>query len=507
MSTRVAVIGAGISGIAAANVLRKSGFEAVVFEKAEQMGGVWAVAYPGIHLQNIASQYYLSDFPWPVQPDLHPSGAQILHYLDQAVKHLELDVRLKHEVLALEELAQGWHVRYRNQSGTHQESFDYVIVSVGQYTDGKYRPRFPGQDQFKGEIITEREVKSMDVFNGKRVAIVGFGKSALDMATMAATKSKEVHHIFRTPRWTVPEWILGVHFTHALFSRFGSIMMTSWAHPTAMERFLHQRLSFVVNSFWDFISSIFRKQIQQLGVKRDQAAKERLQTVLPDHKLLPDLRSAAALAPESYYPLVAEGKIQPHRARLEGFSSHAVQLAGGCEIPCDLVILSLGSQTPIFPFLPEQYRELLECEADGAELYRHLIHPRIPRLAFAGFNHGFMHVPAVEVGTLWLCAYWRGELQLPSIEEMERSLEHVREWKRANIQFEPSRSNAVNTRFQQYIDILLKDLELSPYRKLPNPLAEVFGRYGAADYRGIVEEYQRKQSQRKRPLTPILVDT
>ena len=115
MSTRVAVIGAGISGIAAANVLRKSGFEAVVFEKAEQMGGVWAVAYPGIHLQNIASQYYLSDFPWPVQPDLHPSGAQILHYLDQAVEHLELDVRLKHEVLALEELAQGWRVRYRNQ--------------------------------------------------------------------------------------------------------------------------------------------------------------------------------------------------------------------------------------------------------------------------------------------------------------------------------------------------------------------------------------------------------
>ncbi|MEO8354579.1 MAG: hypothetical protein ABI621_01565 [Chloroflexota bacterium] len=43
----------------------------------------------------------------------------------------------------------------------------------------------------------------------------------------------------------------------------------------------------------------------------------------------------------------------------------------------------------------------------------HLIHPRIPRLAFAGFNHGYMHVTSLEIGTLWLCAYLRGELELP----------------------------------------------------------------------------------------------
>ena len=51
--SRIAVIGAGISGIAAASVLKKNGFVPVVFEKHERIGGVWATAYPEVHLQNI----------------------------------------------------------------------------------------------------------------------------------------------------------------------------------------------------------------------------------------------------------------------------------------------------------------------------------------------------------------------------------------------------------------------------------------------------------------------
>ncbi|HXD09981.1 MAG TPA: hypothetical protein VN653_07965, partial [Anaerolineales bacterium] len=151
--------------------------------------------------------------------------------------------------------------------------------------------------------------------------------------------------------------------------------------------------------------------------------------------------------------------------------------------------------------------QLLECEPDGAQLYRHLIHPRIPRLGFAGFNHGFMHIPAVEIGTQWLCAYLRGEIKLPPVEEMEESIERVRAWKRANIQFEPSRSVAVNTRFQQYIDILLKDLGISPYRKLPNIFAEIFGRYGSSDYAGVVKEYNSRSTRGSEKLIPLQVDT
>ncbi|HEY0738060.1 MAG TPA: NAD(P)/FAD-dependent oxidoreductase [Herpetosiphonaceae bacterium] len=502
---RVAVIGAGISGIAAANMLKKQGYEVVVFEKAASLGGVWAVAYPGVRLQNLAVHYHLSDLPWPFTPDAHPTREQILRYLCTAVQQLQLDVRLSHEVLALEEQPDGWLVRYRNPSGEHEAAFGYIVIAVGQYTEGKYVPQFPGQADFHGSIVTEREITDPEVFDGKRVVVVGFGKSALDMVTFAALRGAQVSHVFRTPRWLMPEWILGVHMTYALFTRFGSVMMPSWGHPTAAERFLHRRLEPVVAGFWRMIAGILRFQVRRHASGRDRAAQERLKIVQPAHPLVPDLRSAAAIAPAEYYRLVAEGKIQPYQSEVCGFSHAAIRLQSRQELPCDLVVLSVGSQKPAFAFLPQQYRDLLEAEVDGVQLYRHLIHPRIPRLGFAGFNHGFMHVPAVEVGALWLCAYWRGKLELPSLEEMERSIAHMTDWKRTHIHFEPSRLCATSTRFQQYLDILLKDLGISPYRKLPNVFAEVFGRYTAADYHDILQEYSRRQAQRTAPLQPIPV--
>jgi len=191
--SRIAVVGAGISGIAAANILKKNGFVPVVFEKHEKIGGVWASAYPEVHLQNIYPQYHLSDFDWSFKPDLHPTGEQIMRYLTEAVEHHKLDIRLNHEILAIQENPDGWQIRYKNAAGIRDESFEYVILAAGQYTDGKNIPHFLDEEQFKGKIITERDITSLDVFDGKRVVIVGYGKSALDMTTLAAERSAEVH--------------------------------------------------------------------------------------------------------------------------------------------------------------------------------------------------------------------------------------------------------------------------------------------------------------------------
>ena len=88
---------------------------------------------------------------------------------------------------------------------------------------------------------------------------------------------------------------------------------------------------------------------------------------------------------------------------------------------------------------------------------------------------------------------------------MERDVEHVRAWKRKHIHFEPSRSCAVNTRFQQYIDIMLADLRLTPYRKLPNVFAEIFGPYRPSDYEGVVGEHLAKRNAKQ--LVPVALAT
>ncbi|MEZ4384047.1 MAG: NAD(P)/FAD-dependent oxidoreductase [Nannocystaceae bacterium] len=499
---RIAVVGSGISGIAWASVLQREGHEVVILEKSAQLGGVWTSTYPGVQLQNLGCHYHIADFPWPFRPQAHPTTAEILRYLDAAVRHFGLDVRCGHTVTALEELAAGWRVRVAVDGGDPLAlEVDFVVVAVGQYTQPPTTIDLPGSEQFTGEIISERDVHDLDALAGKRVVVVGFGKSAVDLAAFAAARGSRVDHVFRTPRWLLPLYLGGlVHYTFAIFNRVNSVMIPCWEQPNAGERFLHRKLGFLVRGYWAAISGLLRVQLRSanLGSGGGAAGRRRLRRLIPSHSLISDMRSAAAVAPTGYYRAVARGSIVPHRGSVVRATTDGVALDDGQTLACDALLLCLGASSPRFPFMPERYRALLESEPDGVQLYRHIIHPKIPRVAFAGFNHGFLHIPAAEVGALWMNAVLRGELELPPAAEMEATISHIQAWKREHINFEPSRSCAINTRYHQYLDILLGELGLRHKRK-SNPLAELLVRYEAADYAGLLDEYRATRPAEGRP--------
>ena len=71
------------------------------------------------------------------------------------------------------------------------------------------------------------------------------------------------------------------------------------------------------------------------------------------------------MKPDNYYADVAAGVIKAHHAELQSFTKDSVVLSDGTEITCDVVVLALGSKAPEFPFLPKEYRQLLEGAADG----------------------------------------------------------------------------------------------------------------------------------------------
>lgn len=503
---RIAVVGAGISGVAAARVLSHFGHDVVVYERSASLGGVWAVAYPEVRLQNTAEHYRLSDFPWPFEPDLHPTREQILRYITAVIEGFGLDVRTRHEVLAMHEEPDGWRLELRSVDGEHDERFDHVVLAIGQYTGAPQPIDLEGRERFAGRILVDREIHDLDVLADKRVAVVGFGKTAVDLATLAAARGSQVHHVFREPRWLIPRVLLGIHGANILFSRMSTAMIPAWVQPTAAERFLHTRMRPLVAGFWAMVATLVRMQSGLHGWHLDAGARRRMQLLVPQTPVPHQMRSAIALAPDGYFRLVMQGKIEPHRGEPMALDAHGLRLADGRTIPCELVVLSTGFTSPRFPFLPERHRERLEREPDGPQLYRHLVHPRIPRLSFAGYNHGFLHVPSVELGMLWLCAHLRGDLELPPPEEMERRIAEILAWKREHILFEPSRSCAINTRFHQYLDVLLGDLGLPPYRKA-NALAELLAPYTAADYAGMLDEYERSRVGATGPRRPLPLST
>jgi hypothetical protein len=112
------------------------------------------------------------------------------------------------------------------------------------------------------------------------------------------------------------------------------------------------------------------------------------------------------------------------------------------------------------------------------------------------------------MGALWQVAAYRGDLELPSEEEMLASARRVAEWKREHSSYEPTYNMAVSTRYQQHLDVLCQDLGVSQWRMLPNLPAEIFARYDPTAYSGVVDSYLARSAKRRarghiRLVTPV----
>lgn len=90
ISSRIGIIGAGISGIAAAKQL--SHYNPLVFEATDSLGGVWKhCSYNSTKLQSLRCDYEFSDYPWPERDNSNfPSHHQILDYLHSYATNFDL---------------------------------------------------------------------------------------------------------------------------------------------------------------------------------------------------------------------------------------------------------------------------------------------------------------------------------------------------------------------------------------------------------------------------------
>lgn len=499
---RIAVIGSGVSGISAAKTLARFGHSVTVFERSNAVGGVWAKTYPGVSLQSTWLEYRFSDFDWPVRPDVNPTAEQVRAYIEAAVKHFGLDVKLNHPVTAMAETGAGWRLSFNTPAGPLEESFDFVVIATGHHTKDRAELAIPNRAIFSGEVLLPSDVESYERFAGKSVAVVGLGKTAVDIASHASKHARVVHNIFRAPRWLIPMRFFGRPMTRMMATRSSAMLQESWVSSPAQQR-MQQRMGKSLVTYWRVVGALMKLHSGFWRPGRTAEARARLQLLDPEDSVTSQFRGT--MAPRAYYPAVAAGRIIPHRGTIASFTSNGVRLNDGSEIVADSVVLAVGNAVPTFPFMPAAYRELLESSPDGAQLYRHAIHPRIPRLAFAGFNHCIFHVIASEIVATWVGGVLDGGLELPSPEEMEATTRAVADWKDAHVGFDTLRAYTVANHFHGYFDVLLGDLGINPRRK--PKLVDSYVAYRATDYAGIIDEYRRSRMSGAAPRRPLSLAT
>jgi len=206
---RVVIIGAGMSGLAAAHHLRGAGIPFVVLERNDEVGGVWwENHYPGCRLDTSNYSYSYSFAQRPVWPHQYSTRESILDYFRTfaAEQGLRESIRLGTRVLsaAFDEPGGCWRLRVLNRDGRIETlESEAVISAVGQLNEPAY-PAVPGRERFRGPSWhTARWDSDVDL-SGRRVAVVGTGASAFQVVPEIAGRAAELRVFQRTPPWIMP---------------------------------------------------------------------------------------------------------------------------------------------------------------------------------------------------------------------------------------------------------------------------------------------------------------
>lgn len=104
LASKIAIIGAGVSGIAAAKQL--SHHNPIVFEASDSIGGVWRhCSYNSTKLQSQRMDYEFTDFPWPDRNNSDfPTYMEILDYLHSYAEHFDVlkNIRFNSKVVEIQ---------------------------------------------------------------------------------------------------------------------------------------------------------------------------------------------------------------------------------------------------------------------------------------------------------------------------------------------------------------------------------------------------------------------
>ncbi len=496
----ICIIGAGVSGLVAAKTFLEEGYTVTVFEKKQGLGGVWEKSrtYPGLTTQNPRDLYAFSDYPMPASYPEWPTGEQVRNYLESYAQHFGVVERIQFnaEVTQVEKKTRGtgWFVTVNFKSDRSWEwreqkyEFDFVLVCNGTYSIPKV-PNLFGIETFTafgGKVLHSTEFNDISLLEGKACLVVGFGKSATDIATIAATLAKKCTLVFRQASWKFPRFFLGiVNVKYILLTRFAEAWFP-YRYLQGVEWALHTMGKPLVWAFWRTQEMLLRLQF-----RLDACG------MLPDKPINKSVDCASGIAPEGFYKYVRTGKIRAIKTHIARFLPDGVDLANGEQLQVEVVIFGTGFRQDI-PFLEEKYRRLVMDERGNFHLYRNLIHPDIPEMGFVGYNSSFFCQLTSEIGARWLVQLVKGDLILPSLSSIHKEMEAEWHWKQTGLPADLVSGTCVAPFHIHHLEQLTHDMDVRSHNQGWKRIATMMMPVDPSAYQSIRQELQsRKQSSSK----------
>ncbi|GFR68218.1 dimethylaniline monooxygenase [N-oxide-forming] [Elysia marginata] len=408
VSQRVAVIGAGASGLTAIKCCLDEGLTPVCFERTTHIGGLWHYHDEPVKGQTCVMKSTVinsckelmsySDFLIPKDFPNYMHNSQVLEYFRLYADRFGLNkyINFQTEVQSVKKADDyattgRWKVCYRDVTTgeTETEIFDAVMVCSGRQTD-VYRPQFEGLNDFQGKVLHMHEYRKPDGFQNARALVIGIGNSGGDCATEISRVAKQT---------------------------FLSTRRGSWVIYRVSEKGYPQDL--VINSrcYRFFQNNLGRVWEKWMEYKLNYRFDHTMYRLKPKHSFY------------SYQPLVNDdlpNRIISGRVKVKDnvrrFTKTGVEFVDGSKEEIDLVILATGYTTS-YPFLE---KEVLQIEEKDARLYKLIFPPDLEKstLAMIGCLQPLGPLPPMaEMQCRMATRVFKGLLKLPDAPTMWKDIE------------------------------------------------------------------------------------
>jgi cation diffusion facilitator CzcD-associated flavoprotein CzcO len=408
--------------------------------------------------QNTRHTYTFTDHEppssWPDFPSAEQWQSHIAAYVERfgLAESLKLSMGIDHAVPT----ADGWVLA--TEAGERHD-VDHLVVANGVFSAPRI-PEWPGTDVHAGSggvVKAPSQGLTLDEARGRHVIVVGYGKSACDVAVSLSQVAASVTVVARRLLWKGSKRMLGRDTEDIALTR---LTETMFAHPVAFR------------PAWSLVRRLMIAE-QHLG---DAG-------LIPAGRFEDIGQSTSSIMSDGFIEAVRSGAIVVKRdtAVVSLGAGPKAQLDDGTAISAELVVAATGFEQDT-PFLDRAVN--VRDETGNFELFRRILPHTARNLTFCGYNSSVFSTINAELGAVWTAAHLAGVLAVPPVEDRRKQVTLELAYMKARTNGNHARGTSVIPFSIRNIDEMLADLGVPLSRR--NRLAQCGRRVLPCDYRDAI---------------------
>lgn len=338
---RVAIVGAGFSGLGLAIRLKQQGMhDFVVLERAGDVGGTWRDnTYPGCACDVQSHLYSFSFAPNPHWSHQYSPQWEILEYLRDCARRFGITPHIC------------WNAEVRNASWDEDAGQWQITTSQGRLTaqilalgNGPLSepaiPSLPGLDRFAGTVFHSARWEHDHDLTGERVAVIGTGASSIQFVPQIQPQVGRLTLFQRTPAWILPR------LDHPISARRRALFRALPIAQRLARTAIYMQRELLVPGFLNRNRLLQRAEVLARRHLERQIADPALRAKLTPHYRMGCKR---ILLSDDFYPALTQDNVELVTERIQEVRPGSIVTEDGTEREIDTIILATGFHVTDMP--------------------------------------------------------------------------------------------------------------------------------------------------------------